>query len=76
MASASALAERRVRVKVGRGLALGDSARYDDVDDAAVLGVHAAERVQSSPALCMTLNISAIVDHQHVGVGHEELEDW
>ena len=37
-----------VRVKVRRGLALGDHPRHHDVDHAAILRVHAAERVQLS----------------------------
>ena len=62
-----------VRVIVRRGLALGDHACHDDVDHAAILRVDAAERVQQA-GLVHDLEHQAIVDHQDVGVGHEELE--
>ncbi len=62
-----------VRVMVGLGLALGEHARHYDVDHAAILGVHAAERVQQ-PGLVHDLVHQPVVDHEHVGIGHEELE--
>jgi hypothetical protein len=60
-------------MKVWRGLAFGDHTRYDDVDDVTILRVHAAERVQRA-GLVHDLVHKAIVDHQHVRVGHKELE--
>ncbi len=62
-----------VRVEVRRGLALGDHARHDDVDHAAIFRVHAAERMELA-GLVHHLEHQRIVDHQHVGIGHEKLE--
>ena len=62
-----------VRVMVGLGLALREHARYHDVDHAAILGVDAAEGVQQA-CLVHDLEHQPVVDHQDVGIGHEELE--
>ena len=69
------LGARRPRERVidGRGLALGQRLLHDDVDDRAVLGVHADQRAVLR-RLLHGLEDGGVVDHQHVGIGHEELE--
>jgi len=62
-----------VRMIVRRGLALGDHARDHDVDHAAILRVHTAKRIHLA-GFMHDLEHQPVVDHEHVGVGHEELE--
>ncbi len=57
----------------GRGLTLGEGASDDDVDDAAVFGVHADERAVLG-GLGEGLEDGGVVHHEDVGIGHEELE--
>ena len=63
----------RERVVDGRGLALGQRLLHDDVDDGAILSVHADQRAVLG-RLAHGLEDGGVVDHQHVGIGHEELE--
>ena len=63
----------RERVVDGRGLAFGEGAGDDHVDDAAVFGVHADERAVLR-GLREGLEDGGIVHHEDVGIGHEELE--
>ena len=72
-ASASATRGPRERVIDGRGFALGQRLLHDHVDHRAVLGVHADERAVLR-RLPQRLEDRGVVDHQHVGIGHEELE--
>src|SRR5579871_1311096 len=51
----------------GRGLAFGEGAGDDDVDHAAVFGVHADERAVFG-GLGKRFENGGVVDHQHVGV--------
>ncbi len=60
-------------VEVRRGLAFGDHLGDDDVDGRAVFGVDAAEGVERGGPLHYAEH-EAVVDHQDVRVGHEELE--
>ena len=56
-----------------RGLALGESAAHDHVDDPAVLGVHADQR----PVLRRAgerLENGRVVHHEDAGIGHEQFE--
>ncbi len=61
------------RMEVRRGLALGQSLRDDHIDRGAVLRVDQAKRAQRG-GLLHHLEHQPVVDHQHAGVGHEELE--
>ena len=63
----------RERVIDGRGLALGQRLAHDDVDHAAVFGVHADQRAVLRGLLQGAKN-SGVVHHQHVRICHEELE--
>ncbi len=62
-----------VCVEVRCRLALGDHPRHDDIDHTAILRVHAAERMELA-GLMHHFEHQRIVDHQHVGIGHEKLE--
>ena len=61
------------RVIDGRGLALGKRLPHDDIDYRPVLRVHADQRAVLC-CLAHRLEDGCVVDHQHVGIGHEELE--
>ena len=63
----------RERVIDGRGLALGQRLLHDHVDHRAVLRVHADQRAILR-RLLQRLEDRGVVHHQHVGIGHEELE--
>ena len=69
------LGARRARERVidGRGLSLGQRARDDHVDHAAVFGVHADQRAVLG-GLRERLENGGVVHHQDVGIGHEQLE--
>ncbi len=72
-ASASARRGPGERVIDGRLLAFGEGLLHDDVDDRAVFGVHADERAVLR-GLLHGFEDGGVIDHEHVGVGHEELE--
>ena len=57
----------------GRCFSVSQRLLHDDVNDAAVLGVHADERAILR-RLLQRLEDGGIIDHQHVGIGHEQLE--
>ena len=61
------------RVIDGRGLSSASACCTIDVDDAAVFGMHADERAVLR-GLLQRLEDGRVVDHQHVRIGHEELE--
>ncbi len=63
----------RERVIDGRGFAFGQRLAHDDVDHAAVLGVHADERAVLRGLLQRAKN-SGVIHHQDVRIRHEELE--
>ena len=63
----------RERVIDGRGLAFGQRALHDHVDHAAVFGVHADQRAVLG-GLRERAENGGVVHHQHVRIGHEELE--
>ena len=62
-----------VRVMVRLGFAFREHARNYDVDYAAILSMDAAEGVQQA---CFVHDFvhQPVVDHEDVGIGHEELE--
>ena len=61
------------RVVDGRGVPLREGLLHEDVDRDAVLGVHADERADLAGALHRAEDLP-VVDEEHAGVGHEELE--
>ena len=73
VASASASTERVRAWKCGLGVAGGEGLGYDDVDGSAVFGVDEDEGAEGG-GLLHDLEHEAVVDHEDVGVGHEELE--
>ena len=57
----------------GRGLSLGQRLLHDDIDDRAIFGMHANQRAVLG-GLAHGLEDSGVVDHERIGIGHEELE--
>ena len=57
----------------GRALAFGQGFLHDDIDDAAVFGVHADEGAVLS-RLAERFKYSGVVNHEDAGVSHEEFE--
>ena len=63
----------RQRVIDRRRLALGQRLLHDDIDHRPVLGVHANQRAVLR-RLPHRLEDRGVIDHQHVGIRHEQLE--
>jgi hypothetical protein len=63
----------RQRVILRRGVALGERFLDEHVDHAAVLGVH-ADGAAVLPRAAHGAEDARIVEHEHAGVGHEQLE--
>ena len=57
----------------GRRFALGQRMLHDDVNDGTILRVHADERAVLC-RLTQRLEDRGVVDHQHIGIRHEQLE--
>src|SRR5439155_276736 len=63
----------RERVPLRRRVLLGERARHEDIDDAALLGVHADETAVLGGAR-ERLEDGPVVDHEDARIGHEERE--
>ncbi len=67
------LRRSRERVVVRRRLSLRNHLRHHHIDRAAILRMHAAQRLQRR-GLLHHLEHQRVVNHQHARVSHEELE--
>ena len=67
------LRRARERMEVRRSLALGDHLRDHDINGAAVLCMNQAQPVELSRLLHHAEH-QLVIDHQHIRIGHEELE--